>query len=205
MTVRRAKRQTPVQLTRNRSQAQNILSRETEKRVNRALARGVQEFAIRSMNSLAQAGPAWSGEFSASWGFAPAGRTPITPGVTGGIYRYTRNDVPVRDVERYISDGVTRFSVVNTAPHADIAIDKEKSVFRAIGDPVKEQEFGTGRPAPGYRYDINSVDTSNMTGRPSKGASRTAPQDWFEDYTQGGGLQTDLSTGFPIGFGTSPL
>lgn len=201
--VRRAGRQTPGRLARTRAQAEGILARETKKLIDRAQAAGVQEFAVRSMNSLAQAGPAWSGEFSASWGFAPAGRTPSTPGVTGGIYRYTKNDVPIRDVERYIRDGVTRFSILNTAPHADIAIDEERSVFRAIGTPVKEQEFGVGRPVPGYRYDINSVDTSDMTGRPSKGASRTAPQDWFEDYTQGGGLQRDLSTGFSIGFGTS--
>lgn len=202
--ARRARRSTPSQQARNVSRAENTIARETRKVFNRAIASGIQEFAVRSMNNLAQAGPAWSGEFSASWGFAPEGVTPNTPGTTGKVHRYTKNDITLREMERYVKDGVTRFSITNTAPHADIAIDKDKAVFNAIGTPVKEQEFGTGRPAPGYRHDINSVDTSDMTGRPSKGASRTADEDWFDNYVQGGGLQGDLSRGFSVGFTTAP-
>ena len=79
------------------------------------MAKGIQGFAVKSMNSLAQAGPAWTGEFSASWGFAPAGMTPSTPGSTGEIHRYTKNDVTLRDVTAYLKDGRDRFVIVNTS------------------------------------------------------------------------------------------
>ena len=161
------------------------------------MARGIQEFAVRSMNTLAQEGPAWTGEFSASWGFAPEGRIPQTPGTTGKIYRYTRNDVPVRDVQRFIADGVTRFSIVNTSPHAAIAIDEEKGVFKNDGKtPLKEQEFGVGRDKPSFRYDIGAIVGSES----DSSASRTAEPDWYATYLLGGNLQKDLAAGFSFGF-----
>lgn len=206
--VRRARRQTPVQRARTRSQAESILSRESEKVINKALARGVQEFAVRSMNSLAQAGPAWSGEFSASWGFAPAGVTPNTPGTTGRIYRYTRNNVPVRDVERYIRDGVTRFNIVNTSPHAAIAVDQEEALFYpAPGGPIKEPvQEGWGRPKDEHmRYQIGQSPRSARNPRyegelEEPNSQITAEKDWFQTYLRGGGLQQDLTVGFSFGF-----
>jgi hypothetical protein len=208
MPVRRAKRQTSGQLARTRAQAEGILAREYEKQVDRALARGVQEFAVRSMNSLAQAGPAWSGEFSASWGFAPAGVTPSTPGTTGRIYRYTKSNVPIRDVERYIRDGVTRFNIVNTSEHASIAIDEEEALFYpASGGPIKEPvREGWGRPAePHMRYQIGQNPRSAKNPRyegelEEPNSQITAEKDWFQTYARGGQLQQDLSVGFSFGF-----
>jgi hypothetical protein len=208
MAVRRAKRQTSAQRARTRAKAEGILARETEKVVTRALAKGMQGFALRSMNSLAQAGPAWSGEFSASWGFAPAGVTPNTPGMTGRVYRYTGNNVPVRDVERYIRDGVTRFNIVNTSPHASIAVDQEEGLFYpAPGGPIKEPvQEGWGRPSdPHMRFQIGQNPRSARNPRyegeiEEPNSKITAERDWFQTYLRGGQLQQDLNTGFSFGF-----
>lgn len=197
MARRRAGRQTASGLARLRSGIEKRKLQEFERDLDRAFARGIQEWAVQSMNSLAEQGPAWTGEFSASWGFAPEGRTPQTPGTTGKIYKYTRNDVPVRDVERFVRDGITRFSIVNTSPHAAIAIDEEKAVFKNDGKtPLKEQEFGSGRDQPSLRYDIGEL----VSPESDSSASRTADPDWYSTYLLGGGLQKDLNTGFTRGF-----
>ena len=179
---------------------ESILAREIKKEINDKLARGLQEFAIRSMNSLAEKGPAWSGEFSASWGFAPEGRTPNTPGTTGRVYRYTRNDVTINEVKRYLKNGYTRFSIVNTSEHAAIAIDEEEAMFAPppyqpapIGDVVK---FGSSRPSDEHlRWQIRD---DNMEEDVT--SQITAEKDWYQNYLRGGGLQKDLTVGFSFGF-----
>ena len=197
MAPRRARRVSSRQAARFQAAAEKSIANQMRRDVEKRLARGIQEFAVRSMNTLAQEGPAWTGEFSASWGFAPEGRTPNTPGTTGRIYKYTKNDVPVRDVERFVRDGATRFSIVNTSPHAAIAIDEEKGVFKNDGStPLKERELGSGRDQPSLRYDIGEI----VTQESESSASRTADPDWYATYLLGGGLQKDLSAGFSFGF-----
>lgn len=200
--ARRAQRISSTQAAKFKAAAEKSIANQIEKEVSKKLARGIQEFAVRSMNELAKQGPAWTGEFSASWGFAPEGRTPQTPGITGKIYKYTRNDVPVRDVERFIRDGVTRFNIVNTSPHAAIATDQEEAKFKPpsedsvpIGDVVK---FGTGRPS-GEHFRWQIEDVADNPGEDVT-SQITAEKDWFTNYLKGGGLQKDLSTGFSFGF-----
>lgn len=206
--VRRARRQSPARVARTRAQAKSIQARETQKVFDRALAKGIQEFAVQSMNNLAQAGPAWSGEFSASWGFAPEGVTPSTPGVTGGIYRYGKSDVSLRYIENLIREGRERYVIVNTAEHASIAVDQEESLFYPVsGGPVKEPvEEGWGRPDdPHLRFQIRR--TPRMARNPryegemeEPNSKITAEPDWFARYLQDGRLQQDLATGFSRGF-----
>jgi hypothetical protein len=179
---------------------ESILAREIKKEINDKLARGLQEFAVRSMNSLAEKGPAWSGEFSASWGFAPVGQVPNTPGTTGRVYRYTKNDVTFYEVKRYLNNGYTRFNIVNTSEHAAIAIDEEEAMFAPppyqpapIGDVVK---FGSSRPSDEHlRWQIRD---DNMEEDVT--SQITAKKDWYQDYLRGGGLQKDLNSGFSFGF-----
>lgn len=199
MAPRRARRASASQRARNTARAQQRGLQELADNARKATARAIQDFAVRSMNSLAQAGPAWSGKFSASWGFAPEGVAPNTPGTTGRIYRYTKNDVSLRDVERYIRDGVTRFSIVNTAPHAAIAIDEEEATFFPPAyqiDPIKTNiEYGTGRPSTEHlRWQIRNEPGEDITSQ------ITAPKDWFPNYVKGGGLQGDLSKAFAVSF-----
>ena len=200
MAPRRARRVSSRQAARFQAAAEKSIANQIRRDAERKLARGIQEFAVRSMNTLAQEGPAWTGEFSASWSFAPEGRTPNTPGTTGRIYKYTKNDVPVRDVERFVRDGVTRFSIVNTSPHAAIATDQEEAMFfppenqpAPIGDVVA---FGTSRPSTEHlRYQIRYNEGEDVTSQ------ITAEKDWFTTYLRAGGLQQDLNTGFTRGFG----
>jgi hypothetical protein len=202
MAARRAKRAPARQTAKNLARAESQSAKEFRALANDAIAGGLQEFAVLSMNNLAKAGPAWSGEFSASWGFAPEGRTPNTPGTTGKVHRYTKNDITLREMKRYLNDGVTRFAIVNTAPHAAIAIDAEAAKFAPpasqpfpIGDNV---QYGTSRPSGEHlRWQIRNESGEDITSQ------ITAEQDWFEKYVKGGGLQGDLSRGFSIGFGAA--
>lgn len=200
--VRRARRQTASQLARGKARIEQRLAEQTRRIYNKKIARGIQEFAIRSMNELARRGPAWSGEFSASWGFVPEGMTPNTAGTTGRVYKYTKNDLPINYVERYINDGYTRFSIMNTSDHAAEAIDQTQAVFRHPGyDAIKERELGDGRNQPSFRYDIGGAYQGDNPGEAP--ASRTAEPDWYITYLLGGALQNDLEKGFSVVFQSS--
>jgi hypothetical protein len=200
---RPARRATPSRLARTRSQVAKQNLEELEKVAQEALAKGIQGFAVKSMNSLAEMGPAWTGEFSASWGFAPEGMTPYTPGTTGKIYRYSKSDVPLRDVVRYLKDGHTKFIIGNTSEHAAIAIDEEDALFfppKSFPQPIKPPvEEGWGRPEdPHLRFQIDPFPKIDKeTGVELQPYSQiTAEKYWYQTYLRGGHLQNDLNIGF---------
>ena len=191
----------------------SIARREQEefaKKIRREIARGIQGSAITIMNELVEAGPAWSGRFSASWRFIPEGGDPGGPGSDGEIYRYNKNDVRIDLVERYMRGGKTgssttiadvmQFQIVNTAPYANIAIDAEAGVLRrdlAESEvPLKAPTLGDERDNPSLRYEIGGDFSGSLEDAP---AARTAEPDWYYTYAQGGGLQRDLGKGFSIG------
>lgn len=190
----------------NIRRAEQSIARNVEKDIRRKLARGIQDFAIRSMNNLAQAGPAWTGEFSQSWVFVSEGGSAQSPAAGGriGIGKYNRNDVPVRQVERYLKDGRDRFQILNTSEHALIAIDAQESKFAPPLDqldPVKlPVDYGTGRPSREHlRGEIYNKSDEEITSQ------ITAELDWFPNYLQGGQLQEDLKNGVRAGFNSNQL
>lgn len=196
----------PRQVAAYRAAAEKSLASQVEQDIRRKLARGIQEFAINSMNNLAEAGPAWTGEFSQSWVFAPSGESAqsLTAGSKIGIGKYNRNDAPVRNIEKYLKDGVTKFQIVNTSDHAAIAIDAEQAKFAPPPnqlDPIKEPvQYGTGRPSTDHlRWQIYNQSGEDITSQ------ITAKQDWFVDYLKGGQLQKDLSDGVRLGFNSNQL
>jgi len=187
------------------------IAKELDKRITRATARGIQEFAINTMNSLAKAGPTWSGEFSASWRFVPEGSDPGGPGQEGKVYSYGKKDIRVTTIEKHMRAGARsgnkRFQIVNTAPHANLAIDAEIGVFRrdaaeARGwpEPLAEKpklKLGDERSNPGLRFEIGAPFDGSFDEAP---ASMTAEPDWYYTYILGGGLEKDLGRGFSAGF-----
>lgn len=197
---RPARRATPSSLARTRSQIKRREEEELAAQIRTSLAKGIQGFAVKSMNSLAEMGPAWTGEFSASWGFAPEGMTPSTPGTTGKIYRYSKSDVPLRDVTRYLRDGYTKFIIANTSEHAAIAIDEEEAFFfpstpLPIKPPVQE---GWGRPEDAHlRFQMRTSPKISRDGTEEEPTSMiTAEKYWYQTYLRGGHLQNDLNIGF---------
>ena len=178
-----------------------ILAKQLERDITRAIARSLQEFAVKASNDLVKEGPLWSGEFAASWDFVVSGEAGQTSRkATENGYTYTRRNFNLGKIERAIENGSTRFELVNTSSHAAIAIDQEQGYFKRVGNPLDPSrlEFGIGRPQPSLRYDIGG-ETSARTLKEAS-ASRTAPPDWFYTYLQGGGLQRSLNAGFDVGF-----
>jgi hypothetical protein len=204
MAPRSARRARAGQSARNLAAVQRREFLQAEKNLTRVIARSIQEVAVRSMNGLAEAGPAWSGEFAASWGFSPAGQRPqiADGGLTDaqGIKRYTKNDAPVRRIERYLANGVSRFNIVNVSDHAEEAVDGKRARFvRPNNAPIKENalELGTSRDNPSLRHEIGDSFSGELRDAP---AARTAEQDWLDNYVKGGLLQKDLADGVSFAF-----
>lgn len=176
------------------------LAREVQKNLTPVIARGVRDAAVEIVNGLVDAGPGWSGQFSRSWHVTAPGETPPS-GERGGddIYEYTYRNFQLRKFERALDRGgrSIKFEIVNTAPHADIAIDKEEATFYQIGQPLKPQI--EGGPRPGDRDDGQVEHLRYQIGYLGYGeeasSSITAPQDWFETYVQSV-MQSDLARGF---------
>lgn len=173
--------------------------------INNKVALSVQNAAIEITNGLVEAGPAWSGEFSASWDVVPPGQTPAQPRGRGRIYHYDKRNFPLSRFEKAINNGVKQFEIVNTSPHAAIALDEQQSTFRhpSDADPLKDPvQFGfrpqddQGNQRPSLRWDIDLG--YGVGSKPN--AMITAEPDWLGTYSLGGGLNRDLGRGVTIGF-----
>jgi hypothetical protein len=175
------------------------IARQLGKDINRKLAQAIQESAVEIANGLAGAGPAWTGEFSSAWDVVPVGQAGRPPRGKGRVYKYDRRNFPLERFEKSLERKNNQFQVVNTAPHAGIAIDEVESLFA----PPKEQpypigdfvQYGTGRPDQEHlRWQIANDPGKKITSQ------ITAKQDWFPDYTKGGALKRDLKLGVDRAF-----
>lgn len=180
------------------------LAKQLGRDINKKLAAAVQEAAVEIANGLAEAGPAWSGEFSSAWDVVTAGQQGRAPRGAGRVYKYDRRNFPAARYEKAIQAKKNRFEVINTADHADIALDQTESVFyrAGAGDPLKpfvEEGFrpksGDGEQEPHFRPDINMGYANELPN-----AGITAPEDWFPTYASGGGLNRDLRVGVDRAF-----
>jgi hypothetical protein len=181
---------------------EKALAQQLSEKLRRPIARGIQEAAISVMNGLAQAGPAWTGEFSASWRFVPEGQNGGAAGPEGGIYKYSKKDITITTIEKYIRRGVTKFQFINTSEHANIAIDLEPSRFVHISEPVKPIEVTGWRPTAvdGSQMESLRGDLESATFQDGTEGTATAPLDWYITYTHGGSYFADINKGFSIGF-----
>ena len=187
----------------SRGQLRGLAKQLWQEQLSPVIASGVREAGLQIVNELAQAGPAWSGKFSASWDIVPEGGTGRQRESTGSIYRYTRSNFPLRRFENALNSrqgsNTVRFSIVNTAPHASIALDQEEGYFyRPSLDPIKINtiELGEERVQPSMRYETGPRFRGDLEDAP---ASRTAEPDWFQNYVSSA-LQRALGVGVSRGF-----
>lgn len=135
----------------------------------RRLARKLEAAADQVVKDLIEIGPAYSGEFSESW---------VVLNLDGSQpkFSYAKNSKDLRF-------GV---EIVNTAPHAAVAMDLEPGVFITPDyDPIK-QPVETGRRVGRMRGDVI----------PGEGkATSTAVSDWYTTYAQGGEFTESVKVG----------
>jgi hypothetical protein len=178
------------------------LSRDARYRINLA----VRKAAVEIMNDLAEAGPVYSGELRDSWIAIPVGKG--ARGSVGGGYPYTLSQVPqlsitVRELDRKI-----KFTIENTAAHAEYALDLAEGFFIP-------PEFERDEPMPGNVIVQGSRSNPSFRGEVTPGgttksgeqgrAESSAPQDWYVNYLDGGGLQNALGRGVRLGFKQSSV
>jgi len=157
--------------------------------VRRQIQSAARHAAVEIMNDLAKAGPVWSGEFSNSW-------VANAPGVgkgRQGSYPYTIRDTPRLPDTIKAAARNPKLVIVNTTDYAMQAMDLEEGYFinpgtEPLGPVVLE----------GKRYGRMRADISPSEEDPTSRA--TAPQDWFVNYVNGGGMQKSLENGIKIGF-----
>lgn len=208
MVRRRAGRQNPREAARIAKEIEKGFAKDIKQVATNALARSIQEFAVLSMNNLAKAGPAWTGEFSQSWAFVAEGEPVgnLTAGAKIGIGTYNKNDAPLQRIKSYLKNNKDRFQIVNTSEHAAIAIDEQEALFAPPADqidPIKiPVKYGSSRPDQEHlRWQIRDVASQDdeITSQ------ITAEKDWLTNYLKGGQLQQDLTKGVRLGFRASDL
>lgn len=156
-----------------------------------AINNAARQAAVEIMNDLGRLGPAYSGEFRDSWIAIPVGKG--AGGSAGGEYPYQISDVPVLSTTRREIARVKKFSIENTQPYAEYALDLKEGRF------YPPDEFGPIK-AP--------VKTGSRTagltkrGAVTEGAGEaksTADLDWYATYVNGGGMQKALERGVTLG------
>lgn len=178
--------------------------------LRRDIAKTIRNAGIEIVNGLAEAGPAWSGQFSASWHIVPAGSSPRerNVGELFDVYQYSYRNFQLKMFENALLKNVTAFNIVNTSPHAAQALDFSEGYFERatphaikpiIQEGFRPYDFVIEEQEIHYRYQLSPgprFDSHGNEVEPDSGI--TAEKDWFETYTVGGGLQRDLSHGIQI-------
>lgn len=160
--------------------------------VLQAVNEACRQTAVEIMNDLGRLGPAYSGEFRDSWLAVPAGKG--ASGSAGGEYPYQLSDVPELSLNRREVSRAIKFTIENTQPYAEYALDLAEGYFYPPDDfgpiktPVKEGKRAAGTSKRG--------DIQTGQGK----AKSTAELDWYTDYVRGGGLQKALEKGVKLGF-----
>lgn len=179
------------------------------------ISKDIRNAAIEICNGLAEAGPAWSGRFSASWDVIPAGGTPRKRRIPelSTVYEYSFRNFPLTIFEPSVVDmlrngGAITWNIVNTADYAAQALDEtEGNFYRPDGFPIKPvvkegfrpYNFAEGYQEEHYRWQLSDGPRLDSDGNPVEPDSEiTAEKDWFETYGLGGGLQKDLKRGMRI-------
>ena len=151
-----------------------------------------RQTAVEVMNDLGRLGPAYSGEFRDSWIAIPVGKG--TGGSAGGEYPYQLSDVPELSLSRREVGRAVKFTIENTQPYAEYALDLAEGYFYPpdefgpLKDPVKE---GKREKSPTKRGQVSAGNGK---------AKSTAELDWYTNYINGGGLQKALEKGIKLGF-----
>ena len=159
--------------------------------IKQATIQAAQEAAVDIMNSLAEAGPIWTGKFSSAWYAVPDGGSPGGSRSEGKVYKYDRRNVPVTRFK-----AGTLYRIVNGMDYASQAQDLDPF------DPRKELTTGTIRPDKLIRGQRPAGGRRGELLEGGEGNRATAPLDWYMTYINGGALQKDLGTGVKRGFGT---
>lgn len=147
--------------------------------------------AVEIMNDLGKAGPAYTGEFRDSWVAVPVGQG--ASGRAGGEYPYQLSDVPELSLTRREVARAVKFSIENTQPYAEYALDLKEGrfyppdEFGPLKTPVKEGGRAAGLTKRG-----------DVSGEGQ--AKSTAELDWYVNYIDGGGLKKALERGVKLGF-----
>jgi hypothetical protein len=157
-----------------------------------AINQACRQAAVEIMNDLGRLGPAYTGNFRDSWVAIPVGQG--ASGTAGGDYPYQISDVPNLSLTRREVGRVTKFTIENTQPYAEYALDLKEGRFYPPDEfgPIKKP-VNEGSRADGLtkRGDVN----------PGIGdAKSTAELDWYVNYIKGSGLQKALSAGVKLGF-----
>ena len=159
--------------------------------IKQATVQAAQEAAVDIMNSLAEAGPVWTGRFSSAWYAVPEGGSPSGARAEGKVYKYDRRNVPATRFK-----AGTLYRIVNGMTYASQAQDLDPF------DPREELTTGTIRPDKLIRGQRPAGGRRGELLDGGEGNRATAPLDWYVNYINGGALQRDLGTGVKRGFGT---
>lgn len=166
-------------------------------RLYSAVYNGAKRSAERVVEELQQEGPSWTGIFSNSWQITEGNTTASGNGIEGEPRKVLLPSLPTA-ARKFTSANVIVFSILNTADHRELALDKVEGVFRRPS-PLPKTELGKrkfyevneGRVNPSKRWNVGG-------GSPSSSSSRTADQDWYSAYVRGGSIQriirSELST-----------
>jgi hypothetical protein len=160
------------------------------KDLEKATVEGVRTACVEILNDLVAAGPGYSGEFSSSWYVVTPGSGPGKARSSTGLYKYDLRNVPKAKFNK-----IGQYTILNTAPHADVAMDLV---------PYGSQDFEDfgKRVVTTKKLDIGKRNAGDTRGQVSgKGFNTSsAPPDWWPTFGTGGALSSAVSKGFSKGF-----
>lgn len=151
---------------------------------------GTKRAAERVVTDLQHEGPSWTGTFSNSWQIAE-GTKVIAGDKQPGEPRPINFPAISASSRKFGKQDTITFSILNTSPYRDLAMDKVEGVFiRPADAPVPQTQLGLAKwdvLTEGRRANTKRGQAGG--GNPQQTSSRTAPLDWYTTYVSSGRIQ----------------
>lgn len=162
--------------------------------VEDSVVQALRQSAVKIMNSLSKAGPAYSGQFSSAWYAVPPGQAGGGPRAGKGQlqepYKYDLRNVPKTKFKKVGQNSY--FEIVNTMSYAPQALDLAPGDWRQPEEEPIKKPVNRGSRTGDMRYEVE--------GQEKRGAVSTAEANWYNTYVQGGAFQKSFERGVKLGF-----
>jgi hypothetical protein len=179
--------------------------------IQKAAISALRNAAKEVLNDLAEAGPAWSGEFRDSWYVETTdGERGVKVGGDDG--KYNLFNIPLLSKQGRSARGQftkarppsnigsIELLIGNFSPYAQEAMDLIPGKFiRQESDPIKAP-VDVGVRFGKFRGDVRSLSTEEILERGKKPSFSTAEPKWYDTYMGGGAFSAAVKRGARAGF-----
>lgn len=179
------------------------LAKRLDRWVTGVVTNDLRLVAEKTVSDLQDAGPLWTGRFANSWVVEASDGSRSSVSKRRGLPKPVK--APSLSGPEFYKKEPVKYTIYNIASYAGSAIDYEPDTFTRpekfpipLQESVNPNKVKFGARNEGIRGNLSGA---NDTEGPN---SRTAPQDWYDNYLKGGALDKSIKVAMNRAFRKFP-